>query len=400
MPFIHVDTTTPQPNGKLGWPAKTAFEALNDNFDEAQERLDGLVSSDAALGSRITPLEAAIGFSIGRNIIINGNFDFWQRGISFAASGYTADRWMTQIGAITSPSVVQGNYAPGDVMAAGTGASNYLACSSTGNSDAAGHFFLHQHRVENVNTYNGQQTVVRLRVYNAGAAGRKIALEARQEFGGGGSTQVNGIGAAVYALVAGWNTITHPINLPSTIGKTVGANSWVGLVIWLSGGTNFNGQNGGLGAQSGSIYFSAVEWVLGTVLTRYERRPLQQELALCQRYYEKSFDVGITPGNNAAQGLIYPGVGWNVQTLDTFVKFAVAKRAAPAITFYGSTEVPGAVGAWGVYDGSNWQYSGSATTAHRSNSTGFSAAVTNVSATIGNGVSRILAGHWAADAEV
>ena len=32
-----------------------------------------------------------------KNIFINGNFDIWQRGVSFNSQGYTADRWFFSI---------------------------------------------------------------------------------------------------------------------------------------------------------------------------------------------------------------------------------------------------------------------------------------------------------------
>jgi len=31
--------------------------------------------------------------SVNDNLLINGNFDIWQRGVSFSNNGFTADRW-------------------------------------------------------------------------------------------------------------------------------------------------------------------------------------------------------------------------------------------------------------------------------------------------------------------
>jgi hypothetical protein len=73
--------------------------------------------------------------------------------------------------------------------------------------------------------------------------------------------------------------------------------------------------------------------------TPFEQRPIGVELALCQRYYEKSFNQGVTPGATTDDGAIFAGSGLQGGGLTTgyimgALRFMVTKRAAPTVTVY------------------------------------------------------------------
>jgi len=96
---------------------------------------------------------------------------------------------------------------------------------------------------------------------------------------------------------------------------------------------------------------TGVQLEVGSVATPFERRPYGTELALCQRYYCKTFDIGVAPGNNVAgagellatninQATYEPGAIW---------RFPVAMRAVPTITMF--NPAAGTAGQW--YDGAN-----------------------------------------------
>lgn len=91
-----------------------------------------------------------------------------------------------------------------------------------------------------------------------------------------------------------------------------------------------------VGAQtSGTWTIGNVQLEAGTVATPFERRSHGQELVLCQRYYEQSFD-GASPA--VAGGLIqnYNASG-AANTAALQVVFKVQKRAAPTVTSYSSS---------------------------------------------------------------
>jgi hypothetical protein len=104
------------------------------------------------------------------------------------------------------------------------------------------------------------------------------------------------------------------------------------------------GQTNLLASAGNNFWLTGVQLEVGSVATEFERRSYGQELALCQRYYEKSYDVDVSPGTNTTSGAPYltgSTDGGNNQGIPIF--FKVTKRASPTMTAYRTS---GTVGVW------------------------------------------------------
>jgi hypothetical protein len=75
------------------------------------------------------------------------------------------------------------------------------------------------------------------------------------------------------------------------------------------------------------------------VVTPFQQLPAQQELARCQRYYEKSYDLGVLPGTALARtGQEFFGYYGTTGAAYSFgVRYKTPKRAAPSVTLYSPT---------------------------------------------------------------
>jgi hypothetical protein len=77
---------------------------------------------------------------------------------------------------------------------------------------------------------------------------------------------------------------------------------------------------------------TGVQLELGKVATPFEHRSYGEELALCQRYYQKSYDIDSFAGDNDGNGAI---AFIPVSTLDYVnTNFPISMRASPNITVY------------------------------------------------------------------
>ena len=76
---------------------------------------------------------------------------------------------------------------------------------------------------------------------------------------------------------------------------------------------------------------------VGTQDTSFEYRQYQQELALCQRYFQKSYNIDVVPGTATDVGAVVTGVGSTIPTtaaIEGGFSFKVTMRAAPTIVGY------------------------------------------------------------------
>ena len=230
--------------------------------------------TDAAGGNTATinsytPTESNMA---GRNRIINGNFDIWQRGTSFgptSTSQYTADRWYLGSSSETC-TVTQESFTAGQTDV--PQAQKYLRLVVT----TANNFAALVQRIEDVESLGGQ--TVTLSFYaRGGQGGQGIPTTFRtflnQNFGSGGSTNVNA-GSTNHTLTSSWQKFTSTISIPSVASKTIGASSYTEVYFQQTTG------------EACDFDIAQVQLEVGSVATPFERRLYGQELALCQRYFQ------------------------------------------------------------------------------------------------------------------
>lgn len=278
-----------------------------------------------------------------KNKIINGNFDFWQRGTSLSAYtglNFLADRWIanaiTATVAYSQQSFTLGQTA---VPFEPTYYPQFVTTTSSTTTDA----ITVGQRIESVRSFAGQNAV--LSFWAMADSSRNIAIEFSQNFGttGSPSSMVTGINVTTVALTTSWTQYKIPVTIPSITGKTLGTdnNDYLELDFWLSAGSNFNSRTNTLGTQAGTFNIAQVQLEPGIVATSYELRPRQQELALCQRYYEKSYDVPTLPGTVTTNGRTSFYFNTGVTALSAprqifSVNYRTNKRASATITYYAS----------------------------------------------------------------
>jgi hypothetical protein len=246
--------------------------ATSTNYGWAEPDNSSLVKNGASdirtLGNAIDASVWSAGFGqAGKNKIINGDFAIWQRGTSFTAAGYTADRFRWIAG--TSNTFSRQTFTPASAPVAGYESQYYARYSIT----TAGDNYMAQY-IEDVRTFAGQTATVSFWTKASGATSMQ-AVYAIQNFGSGGSGDVLTTATGT-AITTSWTRHTYTIAIPSISGKTVGTGSFLNLRFDIS--ESFTG--------TWDIWGVQIEY--GSVATPFQLAgggSPQAELAMCQRYY-------------------------------------------------------------------------------------------------------------------
>jgi hypothetical protein len=257
------------------------------------------------------------------NAIINGAFDFWQRGTSFttgfASGAYLVDRWALYCdGSGAAFTTSQQTFTPGTAPVSGYEGKYFVRVNQTtaGTGATFNGFFQN---IEDVRSFAGQ--TVTYSFWAKADTSRTISVNLYQQFGTGGSTQVTTAGSS-HSLTTSWTRFTGTVSLPSIAGKTLGANdSRLQLAFEFTKNT----------IQTIDIW--GVQLEAGSSATAFKRNApsIQGELAACQRYYWR------IASSTAYASLSLPGPAQNSTRAWIYVKHPTSMRTKPNEFSYTTT---------------------------------------------------------------
>ena len=133
-------------------------------------------------------------------------------------------------------------------------------------------------------------------------------------------------------------SVTWSLGMGSTYSGTAGA--WAsGFYGSATSATSVVATNGA------TFYITGVQLEVGSSATGFEYRQYGTELALCQRYYEKSYSIATVPTTSTSAGAV---TLFTSSTPNTYMAgsrgFSVSKRLAPGISIYSPSGTAGTVG--------------------------------------------------------
>ena len=318
-----------------------------------------------------------------KNIIINGNFDIWQRNSTFtiptSAITYTADRWFgyrpttgLTVSRITATQAFH-TYALQAQRTASDANSNLISIGTILESTDSRYL-----------------------------TGKTIAVSFYAAAGANFSSLANGLNVvAVFgqgidqsSLSAISGTWTNQSQSSQTITLSTISTEFK-LIYNVPAGTTqvgliFQYNSTGVAGVADSFIIERVQLERNNVATAFEYLPVGVTLALCQRYYEKSYDLNVFAGTITTAGKISSassGPTGNISS-NLSIIYKVTKRTIPTIAVFSA--VTGTSGNWTA--GASQEVTG---TVLNSGTNSVNISTTYTSATTGGS-----GGHFTADAEL
>jgi hypothetical protein len=322
-------------------------------------------------------------------------------------NGYFLDRW--NISQSTLGKLIAQQNA--GTVTPPAGFSNYLGVTSqSAYSVTSTDFFILFQRIEGFNVSDFAWGT-------ASAVPVTVSFWVRSSLTGsfGGSLR-NGAGTRSYPFaftISSANTWEQKtVTIAGDTSGTWETNNTAGLILTFSIGSgstrlgtanawataNYDAPTGStsvVGTSGATFYITGVQLEKGSTATSFDYRPYGTELALCQRYFEKSFNIETAPVQNAGVGTgesMFPQpVAASTGTMALFTSFKVAKRSSTTVTIFN----PAAANAQIRNETTNADWTGSA--AENLNQSGF--AITGTTPA-GTGVGQKNGFHWTASAEL
>lgn len=285
-----------------------------------------------------------------KNLVIGGDFHTnpWQRGVSFisvATEDYTADRFEYRKAGVMVHDVSKAADAP-TVAEAGIFTQNsiLLDCTTIDASIAAGDFTIIGTRIEG---YDWSRIAQRKFTISFWHKHTKTGIYC-VAFRNAGSDR-SFVAEYTQAVTDTWERSTITVDASPSAGTWDYVNG-IGLNVTfaLAAGTTFHttagvwqtgsflataNQVNGVDNVANNFRLALIQIEAGDVATDFEQRAFAEELALSQRYFEKSYDTAVASGVVDGDGNIRYIAASTTQS-QTSILFKFEKRATPAITLF------------------------------------------------------------------
>lgn len=383
-----------------------SYHSLAAHVFKALATLGLSVSSLNATGT-VTAAELQVNGFSRKNLIINGDFDIWQRGTSFtsiATGTYFADRWRYQKSGSMVHDVSQSSDVPTVAEAGQLFTSSVLVDCTTADAVLSGGDVCYiEQKIEG---YDWRAAAQRPTVLSFWVKATKVGTYSIAYRNSGEDRTYS----ATYTVNAADTWERKTINvLASPPGGTWNYTNGKGLSVnWLlaAAGIMASGPEGAwqsygqFGAPQVNACDSAannwrltgVQLEVGSVATAFEMTPFAARLAACQRFYETE--------DSAASSVRAFCLSANYATTATLgvVNFKVEKRATPTLT---GTAASG----FSADNAAGSPQAGTARSLLRASKTGFEIDLSVASGLVAGNASVIRANaslttFWAADAEL
>ena len=270
----------------------------------------------------------------GKNAIINGGFDVWQRGTSIANTsvGYTADRYFLQ----SYNAMTISRQATGDT----TNLPNitYAARVQRDSGTSATNFVYFTQSIESLNSRQFAGKTVNFSFYARKGANFSSAssLLTGELLSGTGTDQA----------VLGYTGSTNVLSTTATLTTTWQRFTFTATVPSTSNELGFYVGYTPVGTAGAADYFeiTGIQLELGSVATTFSRAGgnTQGELAACQRYYESTLGGTTAVTNMVGAPVMAGNTGSNIYRA-LYIPYKVTKRTVPTITIYDNAAASGKI---------------------------------------------------------
>ena len=277
-----------------------------------------VADSQDNLGGAVAP------FVAGKNFQINGGFDIWQRGTTInnaSHNTYTADQWVVVTDSIGTVNLTQQN-----ISAQGLNSTYAMRVEKSAGAS---------NRVVMISVPEGALNCV----------GKTVTVSGYLRKGAGLTSNVGiDIGTRVTRFGTQYDAAPNTVISNASLNTSTFTKFSISFNVTTATSTNnanlfeleiYYTQAGGANV---FLEIAAIQIEVGSVATPFSRAggSIGGELALCQRYFTKSYELTTAPASVTTVGsIVFPNGVTTVHTGYYFsVPFKQTMRAAPTVVVY------------------------------------------------------------------